>query len=580
MKDGKKSIPYPGRPWAVIVPAILVLFLASCASAPLPRAESEFATGGWTGSMLVRTKYGDILGRADERNTIAWRGIPYAAPPVGDLRWKAPRKPDPWKGTLEAYSFGNAPVQQGRIMHIPVGSEDCLYLNVWRPDTTETGLPVYFWIYGGGNTSGSAGDIPDYHGDALASKANIVFVSINYRVGVLGWFSHPALRTGTDPESDSGNFGTLDIIEALRWVRDNISAFGGNPDNMTIAGESAGAFNVLSLLIAPAAKGLFRQAVSQSGYQRGYDRESADAFAEDLVNSLLVNQGKARTPSEAKALASSMSKEELASLLRKASPGQLLSLMKKAPSGLTKLAYPILDGTVFPTDGFAALKDPARCADVPLMVGTNAEESKLFQWSLGMNFREPFYQPLARLASSVWKAQGADSIADSLAAGEGRQPVYLYRFDWGAPDAQGKSVLPGRNGERLGAAHTLDISFFLGSQSILNKYFPLLFTKANEKGRKALRDDILVYLSSFMRCGNPNSPVQPYRSLPLPYWEPWSADSADPPFMVLDAGLKESRVHPEYGRVTIGDVEKMLMGDYGEPMRSRLERQLVLLSMQ
>ncbi len=144
------------------------------------------------------------------------------------------------------------------------GSEDCLFLNVWRPRTAERGLPVYVWIHGGGNSIGSASMTDEYSGTRLAHRSNMVFVSLNYRLGPFGWFTHPALREGTSAEDDSGNFGTLDIVHALRWIRDNIEAFGGDPGLVAVTGESAGGLNVLSLMISPPAEGLFHRVIAQS----------------------------------------------------------------------------------------------------------------------------------------------------------------------------------------------------------------------------------------------------------------------------------------------------------------------------
>ena len=246
---------------------LFLVFLAGCATGgpdlPVPATPSR-----WEGNPVVSTEYGYLRGYPDAADTISWKGVPFASPPVGQLRWKAPVDPEPWTGIREAGHYSDpcvqySPLGRGKI----IGSEDCLYLNVWRPETAEQDLPVYVWIHGGGNSIGSANMVPDYEGYNLASRGNLVFVSINYRLGPFGWFAHPSLRTGEsgDEYNDSGNFGTLDIIQALKWINRNIGFFGGDPDRVTIAGESAGAFNVTSLLVSPQAAGLFHGAVSQSG---------------------------------------------------------------------------------------------------------------------------------------------------------------------------------------------------------------------------------------------------------------------------------------------------------------------------
>lgn len=206
-----------------------------------------------------------------EDEVLVWHGIPYARPPVGELRWRAPEPPQNWTGTLDASVRASECVQaettsRWQRTSTMVGSEDCLYLDVYRPNRPgyeDEQLPVYVWIHGGSNNFGST---KQYDLRALAERSDVVVIAIQYRLGPLGWFFHPDVQTnGADALSDSGNFGTLDTIRALEWIQANASAFGGNPDNVTITGESAGAHNVLNLLVSPKAEGLFDQAVSQSG---------------------------------------------------------------------------------------------------------------------------------------------------------------------------------------------------------------------------------------------------------------------------------------------------------------------------
>jgi len=228
------------------------------------------------------TSTGKVRGFAAGNGAQGWLGIPYAAPPVGPLRWRAPRPARPWAGTREALVPGPvcpqlggpladvAPKEWGKV----VGAEDCLTLNIWTPRHTPAELsalaepyPVMLWIHGGGNTIGYGAD---YDGRVLAGTHKVIVVTINYRLGVLGWFNHPAVLAGAENADDaSGNFGTLDTIAALQWVQDNIAAFGGDPERVTIFGESAGGVNVFALLASERAKGLFHGAISQSGLAQG-----------------------------------------------------------------------------------------------------------------------------------------------------------------------------------------------------------------------------------------------------------------------------------------------------------------------
>ncbi|MCB1694514.1 MAG: carboxylesterase family protein, partial [Pseudomonadales bacterium] len=203
------------------------------------------------------TTTGDVVGFVDRFGARAWLGLPYAQPPVGDLRWRAPQPPRREAGLREALLAGNACPQKPSLLTTDTeaavtGSEDCLTLNIWSPPNA-VNLPVMFWIHGGGNTIGHGAG---YNGAYLATERKVVVVTINYRLGLFGWFRHPALARG-DALDDSGNYGTLDMIAALNWVRDNIGQFGGDAGNVTVFGESAGAKDTLSMMASPLAKGLF-----------------------------------------------------------------------------------------------------------------------------------------------------------------------------------------------------------------------------------------------------------------------------------------------------------------------------------
>jgi para-nitrobenzyl esterase len=320
-------------------------------------------------------------------------------------------------------------------------------------------------------------------------------------------------------------------------VRDNIASFGGDPGNVTIAGESAGAFNVLTLLLAPAARGLFHRAVVESGYRTDSTPAKMAAFAEKIA---------AKIPGS----------------LADASAGSILTLAPSGLVGMLDLPYPNWDGSVLPAEGFAAFSDPAKVADVPLVIGTNKEEIKLFQWLGGKNWRDPSYQKGAELASARWKADGADSIADAILRGDPRRKVYVYRFDWGAPDATGKSVQGGNAGAKLGAAHAMEVSFFLQNESLYsNPFLPPVFTKENEEGRKELQAVMGSYLAAFVAEGDPNADIG-LADMP-------KAASPEPPFMVFDAGLKEPRLRLERGRITIQSTNAAI-ADNPEPFRADL----------
>ena len=219
-----------------------------------------------------------------KNNVIIWNDIPYAEPPIGDLRWKAPRKIKPNSNFIKPKD-NNFCIQRTSSLggssqfsdDLISGTEDCLYLDIYAPKKKSKDLlPVMFWIHGGGNTSGLK-DLYDF--SKLVKKHNVIVVTINYRLGPLGWFTHPSIQNLQDGMDKASNFGTLDIISALEWVNENINSFGGNSENITIFGESAGGHNVLSLLVSKKANGLFHKAISMSGYTESISPE--DAYSQD-----------------------------------------------------------------------------------------------------------------------------------------------------------------------------------------------------------------------------------------------------------------------------------------------------------
>ena len=282
----------------------------------------QFIFGGGPDKETIRsTDSGEVIGSIEGDNYV-WRGIPFAKPPVGDLRWKAPIKPDSWEGTLEAIESSEACFQPDGMSMLGQGggwsgSEDCLYLNVWSPkEANDKKLPVMMWIHGGGNRMGSASG---YDPQAMVSKQDVVVVVVQYRMSTLGWFRHPSLRDGTtSAEDDSGNFGTLDTIMALRWIKENISAFGGDSSNVTIFGESAGGHNVAALYASPLAQGLFHKAIVQSGIVSTASAVQAESYypetrisgtvsSKEMANSLLIADDLASSADDASKVQDSLS---------------------------------------------------------------------------------------------------------------------------------------------------------------------------------------------------------------------------------------------------------------------------------
>lgn len=504
------------------------------------------------GSLRLTTA-GPIVGYADSHDTYAWLGIPYADAPVGELRWAAPRLPSPWAEPRVATEFGAVcPQLWGMLAGVPgvdgevVGDEDCLFLNVWSPkgnsDLEDKGLPVMLWIHGGGNTIGSSNTYP---AAALAGGEDLVVVTINYRLGFLGWLSHEALRdTSSNARDGSGNYANLDMIMALNWVQNNIASFGGNPDNVTIFGESAGGRNVFSLMASPLAQGLFHQVIAQSGspatsplwraehYSDANQPGGANSSGEWFLRQLQA-AGKAGNREEAKALIASTSAEELMAFARALPTAQVFA-------GLNGLAgmYPspqaFRDGTVLPAEPLKQIfGDPAAYNAVPLMTGTNKDETKIFfaqdpamveqRFGFLPQVRDPaHYNRLSAYFSDGWRERAVDSVAEAITAGNGA-PVYTYRWDW---DEGGKNFLVDLS-ELLGAGHGLEIGFIFDDFEN-GIAVPGLYNDDNIPGRDALATQMRSYWAQFAYSGDPGSG----RRAELPAWTAWG--QTDKNLMLLD----------------------------------------------
>ena len=483
-----------------------------------------------------QTSYGKIQGAEDAASTWAWLGIPYAKPPVEDLRWKAPRNPDPWDGVKQTTSFcERCPQYSKNGDFIFVGNEDCLYLNIWRPQSQEGGLPVYFWIHGGGNTIGTASS-DQFNGANMASKSNMVIVTTNYRLGPLGWFTHPALRTG-QAKDDSGNYGNLDLIKALEWVKDNISSFGGDPNNITIAGESAGAGNVLSLLISPISDCLFHKGIMQSGSLSCTSVSSGEEHSNKKIKRLLINDGTAADAAEAQAILDSWTNGQIETYLRGKNAEQLLGAYEPYGAGFISVSKHFKDGTVLPSIGMQSVENGTYTNKIPLILGSNLEEIKLFLvghpyfapkfadgsfWS-NQSYKD-FYRACAFYGSDFWKIYDVDENARNFRSIAGQPNLYAYRFDWGSGPEVGSFLSTWYN-LVFGACHTIEIPFFFGNQ--VGGMAGSVFNEENRLGREALTLVMMSYVANFARTGDPNG-------IGLPTWSPWSNIKGQSKFIIFD----------------------------------------------
>jgi para-nitrobenzyl esterase len=532
-------------PALLIVSALVGLFmLGACA----PRETVELTPGDPASSRSLDS--GEVMGFANPAGGYSWLGIPYAAPPTGDLRWRAPQPVRAWSGSRNALLPGEPCTQYGSQLGgvgtpgSQQGSEDCLYVNVYSPklsagELTSRSLPVMVWIHGGGNTVGHGAFVD---GGVLAAREQVVVVTINYRLGPFGWFvppGNPRLASHGPGDLDgSGNYGSLDVVAALRWVQRNARAFGGDPGNVTVFGESAGGTNALALLVTPAAEGLFHRLIVQSlgfGFSAIPNDDSPLSTAA-VLRRLLVTQGRAADAAAAEALAQRMSAEEQATFLRGVDPWALYEAYPRPGSEWDRIPSVFQDGVVIRRGDLAALlADPATHIDVPTVLGTNRDEPKIFMafdprlvrsaFGLPYALRDPAnYEREARYRSLLWKADGVDSIAERLAAHGA--PAYAYRWDW---DEQGKAYGVIDLSMVVGAAHGLEIPFVFGFFD-LGPRSELLFHERNEAGRLELSARMMSYWAEFAATGNPGRG----RNAQAPQWLPWSADAAAPRIMVFD----------------------------------------------
>jgi para-nitrobenzyl esterase len=533
---------------------LAVLLVAACgrqaAERPAPQADP---------SSRRDPPAGEVVGFRGAYGHHAWLGLPYAAPPVAERRWRAPAPLPSWTAPREALAFGAACPQLASTLAgddsappgTPVGDEDCLTLNIYAPpfppDAVPHGdarLPVLFWIHGGGNTIGTS---RSYDGGHLAASQGVLVVTANYRLGALGWFHHPALAAGAAPEEASGNFAILDLIAALRWVRENAAAFGGDPERVTIFGESAGGSNVMALLLSPPARGLFHRAVVQSGGTRSTSAAEASQLVDapepghahsagEVMLRLLVHRGEAPDREAARRHAAALAPSEIAAFLRAIPPDELLGAY--APRGsfaMYDLPRMIRDGVVLPVGPFEEVLASGSVHRVPTILGTNRDETKLFLFFDPTHVRRWFgvfpqlrdrerYLREAELGSRLWKATGADEPALALAA-RGGPPVFVYRFDWD----ELPQILWADLGEFLGAAHGLEIPFVFGHFD-LGREARRLFTERNREGREALAAAMMSYWAAFARDGDPGRGS----GGTLPRWTPFDPAPEAERLMVLD----------------------------------------------
>lgn len=510
---------------------LFTAFIASC---------SLFETAERTPERLaqhsISTSTGITQGQSYSGDSVvSWSDIPYAQPPVGELRWKAPRQLQAPQQLIAERDNTSCVQKASRYAGVSgegmVGSEDCLYLDIKAPaDFASRNYPVMLWIHGGGNTSG----LKDYYQyDKLVARKDVVVVAVNYRLGALGWFTHPSIQGLQQGLDKTSNFGLLDIIESLKWVCENISQFGGDPGNVTVFGESAGGHNVLALLASPQAEGLFHRAISQSGYTQ--EVSVADAYNKNGANPLIARGSWQITNQLVDRPQAEYSPQQLRSLLKSTDAIEFMSLYETDDLDFDRMPLATVDGLVIPQEGIlGALANPAYAKNVPVIAGATKDEVSLWlalhRYFMDTSYiltkflppritvKDPdLYNLWVRTRSHAWKIKGVDL---PLAAMEtaGYTDLYAYQFDW---DHQHSSMLIDFP-NLFGAAHGTDIAFVTGNFI----YGPISsYVYPETEARDQMENTVMSAWSNFAKSAVPalSKPLQ---------WQKFSA--AKPQFLRLD----------------------------------------------
>ena len=533
----------------------------------------------------VQTSSGIVDGFKKNR-VIYWEDIPYALPPIGELRWKAPRDFIN-RGNSIQKKDNNYCVQRPSTLGGPggegamVGTEDCLYLDVSGPSKNKSDLlPVMFWIHGGGNTSGLK-DLYDFN--KMVRKHDVIVVRINYRLGPFGWFSHPSIQEFQTDLDKTSNFGTLDIIAALNWVKQNIILFGGDPNNVTIFGESAGGHNVFSLLASKKAKGLFHKAISMSGYTTSISPN--DAYIQKKQSSTFNHTSSEvikRIIQDLPNAKESYSDEEIRSILLSLSTEDFFKYYayRKSYEEIPLLAS---DGIVIPETGLkSALSNKNIVNIVPTIAGSNKDEVKLWlataEYFVQLDFSavgeildipnvslkdDDAFEAFNYYRSSAWKIRGVDVPLESLHKA-GNNELYSYRYDW---DDHRRFVVADFK-KLIGAAHATEIPLLAGNAKLVGGYplSDLIYPAGRSKfftSRNMIR-----FWTNFAKYGEPGESTNSIK------WQPALKNGLlEKSFMVLD---NKQNLKNEFDNKTFKSLAKELHSD---SRVSDLEKCVILLQM-
>ncbi len=511
--------------------AALALGLAGCSSSQGSASASKSSAKALEGAE-VETKLGKVAGKELGGDVITWYGIPYGKSPVGELRWKAPEAPEAWSETLDCTEAVDKAIQlsSGEV----VGTEDCLNLTV-TSKVGHAGKPVLVFVHGGNNQTGTSAEIV---GDQLVDRADCVYVSLNYRLGLLGFNCLPSL---VKEEGASGNFGMLDIALALDWVKENAEAFGGDPGNITVSGFSAGGRDVMAMLISPYFAGKFQKAVVYSGGMTTCDVASAQTRIARAVAPLAVEDGKAADEAAA-ATWLLTDADEVKAYLMGIDSTRLVPLMANANIRMAVFPHLFEDGVVVPKGGF----NGAAYNSVPTIMLTGSSEFSMFSlgdswWkgeeaaALSADVQSAASAYSCKYGSDMYRIFNAQVSADTMASGFS-ESVYVCQVNYGGDDsAMAADLAP------YGSFHGIFVPM-LADQNNYAAMMPGVFDKA---GYQAMTEAYNGYLKNFLAAGDPNGEG-------LETWEAW--DKSSKRSLVLDANETEAKVSCEDVSRSYGDI--------------------------
>ncbi|MDF2158425.1 carboxylesterase family protein [Algoriphagus sp. CAU 1675] len=529
-------------------PNLALLLLAALIS--ITSIDSK-AQGNNSFAVQTKIKNGIIEGNYDTKTGVQkYFGVPFAKPPVGDLRWKAPQPLEDWSGVKITKKFGpravQAPVFGDMNFRSDGISEDCLYLNIWTPaDRDDQNLPVLVYFYGGGFVAGD-GSEPRYDGESMAQKGMIV-VTVNYRLGIFGFFAHPELSAETDYKG-SGNYGLMDQAASLQWVKENITAFGGDPNKVTIAGESAGSISVSYQMASPLSRNLIAGAIGESG--AGINPTLAPVSLEEAE----------KTGEEFVQNAGLSSFKELQAMSTK----DVYELYVESK----RFGFPVVIDNYFLPKTLPEIFESGEQAQVPLLAGWNSAEIPGMAFMQGQPYTpEAFVQKVKETYPEIheevikvyphttpeeveWSATNLASdrfISYStwkwldLHAKHSQQPVYRYLYSKLRPPLKDQNLTPGLAGgtieggpkmpEPIGAPHACEIEYAMGNLPIVKEY---AWTKEDYEVSRQMQE----YFANFIKYGNPNGEN-------LAEWKAMQGNQSNPPYMVIDIVSKSENSQVE-----------------------------------